>query len=64
VNIVGKIPAPANQIGKQHDEPNQGAWDAVCDWVGNGSQCNGWLLKRDVGPASNENDPMWLEKAA
>jgi hypothetical protein len=23
-----------------------------------------WLLKRDVDPASNDNDPMWLEKAA
>lgn len=23
-----------------------------------------WLLKRDIDPASNDNDPMWLEKAA
>lgn len=23
-----------------------------------------WLLKRDTEPASNDNDPMWLEKAA
>ena len=23
-----------------------------------------WLLKRDLYPASNDNDPMWLEKAA
>lgn len=23
-----------------------------------------WLLKRDLDPASNDNDPMWLEKAA
>jgi hypothetical protein len=54
---------PANQIGNSTTSPIR-AWDAVCDWVGNGSQCNGWLLKRDVDPASNDNDPMWLEKAA
>lgn len=24
----------------------------------------GWLLKRDLDPASNDNDPMWLNKAA
>jgi hypothetical protein len=29
--------------------------------IGSGA---GWLLKRDVDPASNDNDPMWLEKAA
>jgi xyloglucan-specific exo-beta-1,4-glucanase len=23
-----------------------------------------WLLKRDLDPASNDNDPLWLEKAA
>lgn len=23
-----------------------------------------WLLKRDINPASNDNDPMWLDKAA
>lgn len=23
-----------------------------------------WLLERDLDPASNDNDPMWLEKAA
>lgn len=23
-----------------------------------------WLLKRDLDPASNDNDPVWLEKAA
>lgn len=23
-----------------------------------------WLLKRDLNPASNDNDPMWLEKVA
>jgi hypothetical protein len=23
-----------------------------------------WLLKRDLDPASNDNDPMWLERAA
>jgi len=23
-----------------------------------------WLLKRDIDPASNDNDPMFLEKAA
>jgi hypothetical protein len=23
-----------------------------------------WLLKRDLNPAANDNDPMWLEKAA
>jgi hypothetical protein len=63
VNIVGKIPAPANQIGNSTTSPIR-AWDAVCDWVGNGAQCNGWLLKRDIDPASNDNDPMWVEKAA
>jgi hypothetical protein len=61
--IIGKIPPPANQIGNSTTSPIR-AWDAVCDWVGNGNQCNGWLLKRDVDPASNDNDPMWTEKAA
>jgi hypothetical protein len=61
--IIGKIPPPANQIGNSTTSPIR-AWDAICDWVGNGSQCNGWLLKRDIDPASNDNDPMWLEKAA
>jgi hypothetical protein len=23
-----------------------------------------WLLRRDIDPSSNDNDPMWLEKAA
>jgi hypothetical protein len=23
-----------------------------------------FLLKRDIDPASNDNNPMWLEKAA
>jgi hypothetical protein len=63
VNIVGKIPAPSNQIGNSNTSPIR-AWDATCDWVGNGAQCNGWLLKRDMKPGSNDNDPMWLEKAA
>jgi hypothetical protein len=27
-------------------------------------QVNNWLLKRDLDPGSNDNDPMWLEKAA
>lgn len=28
------------------------------------SYSTNWLLKRDLDPASNDNDPMWLEKAA
>lgn len=28
-----------------------------------GAQLN-WLLKRDIDPASNDNNPMWLQKAA
>jgi hypothetical protein len=63
VNIVGKIPPPTNLLGNSTTSPIP-AFDAVCDWVGNGSQCNGWLLERDIDPASNDNDPMWLEKAA
>jgi hypothetical protein len=28
------------------------------------SQRMNWLLKRDLDPASNDNDPMWLAKVA
>jgi hypothetical protein len=38
--------------------------DAICRFNDNGSQCNGWLLKRDLEPESNDNDPVGLEKAA
>lgn len=34
------------------------AWDAFAPFNAN------WLLKRDLEPASNDNDPMFLEKAA
>jgi hypothetical protein len=40
VNIVGKIPPPTNLLGNSTTSPIP-AFDAVCDWVGNGSQCNG-----------------------
>lgn len=35
-------------------------------WTDNGTvnQSLNFLLKRDLDPASNDNDPMWLEKAA
>lgn len=35
-------------------------------WIDNGTvnQTLNFLLKRDFDPASNDNDPMWLEKAA
>lgn len=29
-----------------------------------GAFSGGYLLKRDIDPASNDNDPMWLDKAA
>jgi hypothetical protein len=31
-------------------------------WTNWGAEVN-WLLKRDLDPAANDNDPMWLEKA-
>lgn len=37
-------------------------WDANKSW--NASRQRMWLLKRDLDPASNDNDPMWLAKAA
>lgn len=35
-------------------------------WIDNGTVNNtlNFLLKRDLNPTSNDNDPMWLEKAA
>lgn len=30
----------------------------------NGDSMQNFLLKRDLDPASNDNDPMWMEKAA
>lgn len=36
------------------------------EWIANRNFSPGYnfLLKRDLDPASNDNDPMWLEKAA
>jgi hypothetical protein len=48
---------------RQHDQPDS-CFRRSLRLGGKGSQCNGWLLKRDVDPASNDNDPMWLQKAA
>lgn len=38
--------------------PDPPQWNAIKAFNAN------WLLKRDIDPASNDNDPMWLEKAA
>jgi hypothetical protein len=63
LSMMGTLAPPTNNAGTGTTSPVR-AWGAICRFNGNGSQCNGWLLKRDVDPASNDNDPMWLEKAA
>lgn len=40
--------------------PTTGEWKAMQNF----SPSYNFLLKRDMDPASNDNDPMWLEKAA
>jgi hypothetical protein len=35
-------------------------WKAIVDW----SSRHNFLLKRDLDPASHDNTPMWIEKAA
>lgn len=61
--MLGTIAPPANNAGNGTTSPVR-AFGAICRWNGNGNQCNGWLLKRDLDPASNDNDPMFLPKAA
>lgn len=61
--MVGNAVPPANQAGNGNTSPVR-AFGAICRFNGNGNQCNGWLLKRDIDPASNDNDPVGLEKAA
>jgi hypothetical protein len=43
--------------------PSAKVTNAACsaNTIGGGSS---WLLKRDIDPASNDNDPMWLDAAA
>jgi hypothetical protein len=36
-------------------------WQGICSW--NGNSCS-WLLRRDLNPASNDNSPVGLDKAA
>lgn len=59
VTMTGNI-APASSI----DNPVK-SWKAICAWNGNPGGCS-WLLKRDMQEpgSANDNDPMWLEKAA
>lgn len=63
VPMYGTIAAPTNFNSTGTTSPVR-AWGAICRFNGNGNQCNGWLLKRDLDPASNDNDPVGLEKAA
>jgi len=63
VAMTGNAVPPANNAANSTTSPVR-AWGAICRWNNNASQCNGWLLKRDLDPASNDNDPMWLQKAA
>jgi hypothetical protein len=63
-SIAGTIAPATNQAGNSTTSPVT-QWGAICAWNKNGPQCNGgWLLKRDIDPTSNDNDPMWLDKAA
>ena len=39
------------------------SFNALCKANG-GTNCGSWLLNRDLDPASNDNDPVWLDKAA
>lgn len=43
---------------------NSGTCSAPSGSGGGGRIIGGYLLKRDLDPASNDNDPMWTEKAA
>lgn len=60
--ITGTIP-PATIIGGPGTISPVTAFKAICTWNRNAGGCS-WLLKRDLDPASNDNDPMWLQKAA
>jgi len=60
--ITGTIP-PTVIVGGPGTISPVTAFKAICTWNRNGGGCS-WLLKRDLDPASNDNDPMWLEKAA
>jgi hypothetical protein len=66
--MSGEFPAVFQLTGEW---PSNNAWSVLEDidqspappqWNAI-STCN-FLLKRDLDPASNDNDPMWLEKAA
>jgi hypothetical protein len=66
--VVGQFPSIFNMTGVY---PSGNAWSVLEDIYEN-PQPPQWqaiksypfLLKRDLDPASNDNDPMWLEKAA
>jgi hypothetical protein len=51
-----------------HDpDPREHGFSSKVNNAGSGNTVGGgssWLLKRDIDPASNDNDPMWLRAAA
>lgn len=58
--ICANVTPLADQIICASDSPDQ-AWRGWRQWNGN---IGGFLLKRDLDPASNDNTPMWMNKAA
>lgn len=64
IGMVGSIPQVTTIGGPGNITPNK-TMKAICGWNLNGTSiCGTWLLKRDLDPASNDNDPVGLEKAA
>lgn len=62
---IGTFPLPPRNDGVGLFGASQFVGDSNARWQGivNTNSLN-FLLKRDIDPASNDNDPMWLEKAA
>ena len=58
--MTSNVTPPLDLKGNATNSPIQ-AWPAVRNWNGN---LGGFLLNRDLDPASNDNSPMWLEKVA
>lgn len=58
--MTGNIAPPTDAAGNATDSP-MAAWPAMRMWNGN---IGGYLLKRDLDPASNDDSPTGLSKAA
>jgi hypothetical protein len=63
-SMSGNATPSANAAGNSTTSPIQ-QWGAICHWNGNTNACNGgFLLNRDLSPASNDNRPVGIDIAA